>query len=110
MLALPGNIKVFIANSPVDMRRSHDGLAALAEKEFNKNVLSGNLFVFFNRHATRVKVLYWDRNGYCLWYKRLEKGHFHQLRMNENYACLNMGELNLLLEGVDLTEKRLRSY
>jgi transposase len=88
------------------MRKSFDGLAHLVKQHMNKDVFTGELFVFFNRGATRVKVLYWDRNGYCLWGKRLEKGRFHHPKVQGKVAVMHLNELSLLLEGIDLTHKQ----
>ena len=76
MLRLPASVRVYLCLLPVDMRRSFDGLASMAEQVVGQDPLSGHLFVFRGRRGDRVKVLYWDRDGYALWYKRLEKGVF----------------------------------
>lgn len=108
MIGLPSGVKVLVATQFTDMRKSHDGLARLVQEELKRDVFSGHLFVFFNRTANRVKLLYWDRNGYCLWYKRLEQGQFTHPRAQGKVYSLNAGELSLLLEGVDLTTRRLK--
>jgi len=109
MFMLP-DVKVFIATGPTDMRKSFDGLATLVQQGLNKEVFSGDLFVFFNRKSDRVKVLYWDRNGYCIWAKRLEKGLFRLPKVQGKVIPMRANELALLLEGIDLTDKRrLRS-
>lgn len=100
------DVKVYIATQPADMRKSYDGLAHIVKQEMKHDVLSGSLFVFFNRRCDRVKVLYWDRNGYCLWMKRLEKGLFKLPRVNGKQYAMRAKELNLLLEGVDLMDKQ----
>lgn len=71
-----GQIRVHLYGRPVDMRKSYDGLYALTRHELGQDPLSGRLFVFINRRATQIKVLYWDRTGFCLWAKRLEQGRF----------------------------------
>ncbi|HRE30513.1 MAG TPA: IS66 family insertion sequence element accessory protein TnpB, partial [Candidatus Berkiella sp.] len=70
------------------MRKSFDGLAKLVKQEMSKDVFSGELFVFFNRSGDRVKILYWDRAGYCLWAKRLEKGAFHRPKVHGKVASM----------------------
>jgi transposase len=105
MFVLPG-VKVYISTLATDMRKSFDGLATLVKSQMGKDVFNGDLFVFFNRGNNRVKILYWDRNGYCMWAKRLEKGAFRQLKVEGKTAKLSMNELSLLLEGIDLTNKQ----
>ena len=68
-----GQVRVHLYGKPVDMRRSFDGLYALTRHELGQDPMSGALFVFINRRATQMKVLYWDRTGFCVWAKRLEQ-------------------------------------
>lgn len=100
------DVKVFISSVPTDMRRSFDGLAALVQEGLKKDLFKGELFVFFNRRVDRVKILYWDRNGYCLWSKRLEKGIFRLPKVPGKAFSMGTKELGLLLEGIDLTERQ----
>jgi len=110
MMMFPPGVKVFIATHPIDMRKSHNGLAAIVQSTFKQDIFSGHLFVFFSRSCNKVKILYWDRNGYALWYKRLEKGRFGLPRVSGELFTINPQELCLLLEGIELTHKtRLRS-
>jgi transposase len=86
------------------MRRSFEGLCGLAKTVINQDVMSGHLFVFFNRSRTSVKILLWDKTGFVIWYKRLERGTFRLLECDE----LERAELLCLLEGLDLKQYRRR--
>lgn len=90
----------------MDMRRSFNGLSLFVQEHFKVASPDRHLFVFFNRKVDTVKMLYWDRNGYCLWAKRLERGVFRLPSLQEESYALSLSELNLLLEGIDLTVKR----
>lgn len=105
MLTLPSGIKIWMAKEAINMHASFDGLAALAEKTCAQSVFEGHLFIFHNKRSDKIKILYWDRNGFVQWYKRLEKGVFRFPKIGEAYR-LTLSELNLLLEGIDLTEKK----
>jgi transposase len=107
MLMPPPSVRVFVASVAVDLRCSFDRLAACTEELLQQDPRSGHLFVFRNRQGDRVKILYWDRTGYCLWYKRLEKGTF-RLPSGPGGVELNAAELVLLLEGIDLAGARRR--
>ncbi len=100
------DVKVYLSTAATDMRKSFDGLAQLVKQEMSKDVFSGELFVFFNRSGDRVKILYWDRTGYCLWAKRLENGAFRRPKVQGKVAPMRLNELSLLLEGIDLTNKQ----
>ena len=76
MLSVPGTVKIFLCLAPTDMRKSIDGLAGLASNVLRQDPLSGHLFVFLGKRRDRVKLLYFDGDGYALWYKRLEVGVF----------------------------------
>lgn len=111
MLTLPASVRIYVAAEAVDLRRGFDGLAAAVRSVIREDPLSGHLFVFTNRRRNRVKVLVWDRTGYLLLYKRLERGTFH-LAMEpvagHRHVELDAGELGLMLEGVDLRGARRR--
>jgi transposase len=109
MLSLPPTVRVFVALEATDMRKSFDGLANETRQQIAQDPLSGHLFVFFNRRRTMVKVLYWDRNGYCVVAKRLERGTFHPPHANEQDVVeVEAAELALILEGIDLHGARRR--
>jgi transposase len=90
------------------MRRSFDGLAAEAEHVMRQDPLSGHLFVFRGRRGDRVKVLYWDRDGYALWYKRLEAGVVKFPQGHGASAEVSAAELACILEGLDLSQAKRR--
>lgn len=76
MWSLPPSVRIFVCLAPTDLRRSFDGLAGMVAGVLSEDPLSGHLFVFRNRRADLIKILYWDRSGYCIWAKRLERGTF----------------------------------
>ena len=104
MLSFPPTVQVHVANEAVDMRKSYDGLSGCVEQILGADPLSGHLFVFFNRKRTQVKILVWDRSGYCIYGKRLELGRF---TLPEN-GVLDFVRLLLVLEGIDLAGARQR--
>ncbi|MDQ1297480.1 MAG: transposase [Campylobacterota bacterium] len=106
MLSLPPSVKAYVATDITDMRRSIDSLSVLVKEVLKKDPLSGHLFVFCNKRGDKIKILYWDRNGFCLWYKRLERGVFRLPKVQAKVFMLMPNELNLLLEGIDLTDKK----
>jgi len=105
MLALPPGARVFVARGPTDMRKAFDGLSGLVISLIDEDPQSGHLFVFFNRRHDRVKILWWDGQGYWLHYKRLEKGQFAIFdRASESEGSFNIdgASLMMILEGIDL--------
>ena len=108
MLSFPPALKIFLATAPTDMRKSHDGLAALVEHVLRENPLSGHLFVFRNKPGDRLKLLYWDTDGYALWYKRLESGRFRfpAVSGEQTRISITATDLTMLLDGVDLASVR----
>ena len=108
-MSLPPSVRVFLCTQPTDMRRSFDGLAWMAEHVIRMDPYSGHLFVFRSRRGDRVKILYWDRSGLALWYKRLESGVF-EFPLDQTKGCVEVEamELAMLLEGIDLSQARRR--
>lgn len=97
--------KIYISSANVDMRKSIDGLASVVEQKFTLNPLSDMMFVFHNRHCNKIKILYWDRNGFCLLYKRIEKGKFHfPQHITEDKYTVGEEELEWLLQGLHIEE------
>ncbi len=103
-----GRIRVYVYGRPVDMRKSFTGLYALTKHELKQDPLSGHLFVFINRRGNYLKSLYWDRDGFCLWAKRLERGSFVSNWSRVGDRELDWMGLKLLLEGIEPARKRLR--
>ena len=104
MLIDPDSVQVLIYNHPVDMRRSIDGLAAMVSDQLEESPSSGSLYVFYNRSSDKLKVLYWQRNGFCLFYKRLEKGRFKFPTPDCQAMTISMQQLRWLLDGLDITK------
>ena len=103
-----GQVRVFVYGEPVNMRLSFDGLYALTRHTMGEDPLSGALFAFINRRATHIKILYWDRTGFCVWAKRLEEG-----RLISDWDAITTREmdwtgLKLLLEGIEPRRVRKR--
>jgi transposase len=108
-----GVVRVYLHAHPTDMRRSYDGLCALVESAFQRDVRCGDLFLFLNRRLDRVKLMYWDRDGIAIWMKRLECGTFQRptLTPDGTHAVLDATDLSLLLSGIDLgSAKRRKRY
>jgi len=114
MLNLATRAKIFICTEPTDMRKSFDGLAAMVTGRLAADPLSGHLFVFINKRGDRVKILYWDRDGLALWYKRLESGTFCIPQAKADDALrieLSSAQLAMLLEGIEpIATRRRRRY
>ncbi|MBN1773999.1 MAG: IS66 family insertion sequence element accessory protein TnpB [Deltaproteobacteria bacterium] len=108
MLTLPPSVQIYLAAAPIDLRKGFDGLAAIVRNEWRRDVFSGHLFVFLGRRADRVKILFWDRNGYVLYVKRLERGRFRlpAIEAGQSTVTLEGGELTMLLDGLELRDIR----
>lgn len=110
MLSLPASVRVYLCTAPADLRKSFDGLSALVQQVFGREPLDGHLFLFLNRRRDRLKILYWDRDGLALWYKRLEVGTF-QLPAKEGAERgleLDATQLAMLLGGIDVHSAQRR--
>lgn len=103
-----GQIRVHLYGRPTDMRKSFDGLYALTRNELQQDPLSGRLFVFVNRRGTQIKVLYFDRSGFCVWAKRLERGRFIADWESVRAQEMDWTALKLLLEGIEPRRMRKR--
>lgn len=98
---------VYLCRDAVDFRKQIPGLAAVVEAELALNPFSEQLFVFCNRRRDRIKILLWERNGFCMWQKRLERDRFHWPRTDENAVVTLTGQqLNWLLDGYDISRFR----
>lgn len=101
MIAPPAGTRVWLAPGITDMRRGFDGLAALVQTQLLSDPFSGHVFVFRGRRGDRIKVLWWDGDGMCLFAKRLERGHFVWPRADGERVALTSAQLSMLLEGID---------
>lgn len=97
---LTGSLSIWLFSKPVDMRKSIDGLSVIVSDELKKNPTGPEVFVFYNRGMDKLKILYWDKNGFCLWYKRLERGRFLLPQANDEAYLLSSEQLRWLLDGL----------
>ena len=102
MIYLPSHVRVFLAPGNTDMRKQINTLSILVEDTLRLDPFSGHLFVFCNHCRNILKVLYWDRNGFCLWQKRLEKHRFKWPQNRVEVLEIAPRELGFILEGLDL--------
>jgi transposase len=101
MIVPPTGLRIWIAAGATDMRRGFDGLAALVQMQLQAYPFSGQIFVFRGRRGDRVKLLWWDGDGLCLFAKRLESGKFVWPQANDGKVSLSFAQLSMLLEGID---------
>jgi transposase len=106
VLSLPSALRIFLATEPADMRKGFDGLSQLVRDRIAQDPLSGHLFVFRNKRRDRIKILYWDKDGFALWYKRLEKGTFRFPEAKDGRVEVTPAEMAAVLEGIDLSRAR----
>lgn len=103
MLTLSANARIFLCKDPINMRKSFEGLSAAVEQLFPGELLTGALFIFLNRQRNHMKVLFWDQDGFAIWYKRLERGSFGH---DEQNSILDRREFVMLLEGIEPKKMR----
>lgn len=110
MLSLSSRTRIFAAVEPVDFRKGFDGLVQIVRDVFGEDPFAGDLFCFFNRRRDRVKVLVWDRNGFWLHYKRLERGTFERVEGRGARVEIERVQMSMLLEGIDTKSSRFRRH
>ncbi len=115
MLSWPPTVRIFLCSDATDMRKGFDSLAHLVESSLTLDPMSGHLFVFRSRRGDRIKILYWDRDGLALWYKRLEKGSFRfpaaTTTDGPKGVEVKASDLMMILDGIDLgSVRRQRRY
>ena len=115
MLMLPASVRIYVAAEAVDLRRGFDGLAAATRSIIGADPMNGHVFCYLNRRRNRIKLLLWDRTGYLLLFKRLERGRFAlpaEPEIGRRHIEVDAGELGLMLEGLDLrgAHRRPRWY
>jgi transposase len=112
VLTLPDAVRVFVAREAVDFRKAHDGLFQVVRGAFGDDPLSGHLFVFTNRRRDRIKLLFWDRNGLWLLYKRLERGTFPRFALAGDAAReeVDRSWLAMLLDGIEPRSARFHAH
>lgn len=104
-------MRLFVATQPVDGRKGADSLMVIVRDVFNQDPLSGHLFIFFSKRCDRVRLVYWDRNGFAMWTKRLESGRFRPTFSSDGSLAslaVEAAELALIVEGIDLAGARRR--
>lgn len=101
----PSHVRVFMACGYTDMRKAINGLSILVAQHFEMDPLSGHLFVFCNKRQNMVKILYWNRNGFCLWHKRLEKQFFRWPKEKADIYEIDHRQLSWLLEGLEMHQQ-----
>jgi transposase len=109
MIMLPSAVRIFLCTRPTDLRKSFDGLSGLVQECFGQDPLTGHLFLFVNRRRDSIKILYFDRDGLAIWYKRLEAGSFEMPSTAEHDGIeLQVAQLAMILSGIDMRSARQR--
>lgn len=112
MLGLPPSVRIYFATELADMRKGIDGLRALVESTLRQDPFAGHLFVFVGKSRDKVKILFWDRSGFVLYLKRLEKGRFQLpvIDARRQHVAMEPAQLTMLLDGIDLNARRLARW
>jgi transposase len=108
---IPARTAIFVATERFDLRRSFDGLAGIVKEILRQDPLSGALFMFFNKAADKMKIVWWDKNGYCMLYKRLERGTFRiplPVEPGAQSVIIEAAEMAKILEGIALPSGKRR--
>ena len=111
MLSFPPSVRVFVATQAIDGRKGADSLMVIVRDVFRHDPLSGHLFVFFSKRADRVRIVYWDANGFAMWTKRLERGRYHAAFATDGSfvaSAIRPSDLALIVSGIDLAGARRR--
>jgi transposase len=110
MISLPHAVRVFLHTPPTGLRKGFDALSGLVTAAFSQGPTSGHLFLFVNRRRDRLKILYWDRDGLAIWYKRLETSSFQVPTASHDAVSVEMSptQLSLILSGIDIHSARQR--
>jgi transposase len=103
MIRLKADVRVYLASTPIDGRKGMNGLCASVTEFFNEKLMDGSVFVFYNHARNRIKCLFWDRNGFVLYHKRLEQGKFHVKANTDGHMELSQQQLDWLLAGLDFS-------
>ncbi len=113
VLTFNANMRIYLHTQPTDMRKSFDGLSGLVRSVLEADPLDGDLFLFINRRRDRIKMLWWDRDGLALFYKRLESGTFEMVAQGDDSPAgveIDSAQMAMLLSGVPLTDKRRKRF
>lgn len=104
MMNFPSDTKVYLSLGTTDMRKAINGLSVIVSEQMQLDIFSSNLFVFCNRAQTILKILYWDKNGFCLWQKRLEKDRFKWPKTSDDVMNITSRELSWLVDGLNINQ------
>jgi transposase len=108
MLTLPPSVRIYLATEPVDLRRGHDGLFAIVRNQWQLDPYAGHLYAFVGRRGNRIKILFWDRGGFVIYYKRFERGQFRLPHVGPGASSITLDatQLGMLLDGIDVERVR----